>query len=359
MEEKIFANALNHVPEFGPKTLGRVRAHFGSFKKAWQSQISRYSEIPQIEKKSFASLEKIKKELNPESEFSKLEKEGVKVLLRDELPLTLRETPAPPEVLYVKGALPEENLNYLGVVGTRRYSTYGREACINILEDFRGKNFVILSGLAKGIDSFSHESALKHNMKTIAVLGSGLSPSVLFPKENKRLAEKIADGGGAVISEYPYEMKANVNTAPQRNRIIAGLSKAVWVVEAKERSGALITTKYALDYNREVLALPGSVFQENSKGPNGLIKQGATPVTSAVDILHIFGIESENSLPAEPQDLSDDEKKILDAIKEPILKEELIQRLGLSASKIIPTLTLLEMKGVIRDSGGEIFRIKI
>src|SRR3989338_2461865 len=162
MEEKIFANALNHVPEFGPKTLGRVRAHFGSFKKAWQSQISRYSEIPQIEKKSFASLEKIKKELNsdlktlgrvrahfgsfkkawqsqisryseipqiekksfaslekikkelnPESEFSKLEKEWVHVLLRDELPLTLRETPAPPEVLYVKGALPEENLNYL------------------------------------------------------------------------------------------------------------------------------------------------------------------------------------------------------------------------------------------------------
>src|SRR3989338_5992563 len=357
MEEKIFANALNHVPEFGPKTLGRVRAHFGSFKKAWQSQISRYSEIPKIEKKSFASLEKIKKELNPESEFSKLEKEGVHVLLRDELPLTLRETPAPPEVLYVKGALPEENLNYLGVVGTRRYSTYGREACINILEDLRGKNFVIVSGLAKGIDSFSHESALKHNMKTIAVLGSGLSPSVLFPKENKRLAEKIADGGGAVISEYPYEMKANVNTFPQRNRIIAGLSKAVWVVEAKERSGALITTKYALDYNREVLALPGSVFQENSKGTNKLIKEGAAPITSSIDILNIFGVESNNSIPKSYDEFSDMEKKILDGVAEPILKDDLMRKLGLTPSELIPVLSLLEIKGAIKDSGGEIFKV--
>jgi len=357
MEEKIFANAINHVPEFGPKTLAKIREQFGGFKNAWQAEVREFLRIPQLEKKSILSLEKVKKEIDPEQKFEKLKRAGVAILLREELPQSLRETPAPPEVLYVIGTLPEEHLNFLGVVGTRRYSSYGREACINIIEDMAGRNFVIVSGLAKGIDSFSHEAALRRKIKTVAVLGSGLSPEVLFPKENKRLAQKIAEEG-AVISEYPYEMKANINTFPQRNRIIAGLSKAVFVVEAKEKSGALITARYALEYNREVLALPGSIFLENAKGTNGLIKDGATPVTSAVDILNVFGLQSENSLPLEREELSEIEKKILDAMAEPILKEELIQKIGLAASQIIPTLTLLEMKGIIRDAGGEIFKVK-
>ena len=357
MEEKIFANALNQVPEFGPKSLARAREYFGGFEKAWRAEVREFLKIPQLDKKALLNLEKTKGETDPEKEFENLKKEDITILLSDELPQLLKETPAPPEVLYVKGSLSEENLNFLGVVGTRRYSTYGKEATLNIIEELKGYDFVIVSGLAKGIDSFSHEAALKNKIKTVAVLGSGLSPKVLFPKENKRLAEKICAAGGAVISEYPYHMKASVNTFPQRNRIIAGLSKAVWVVEAKEKSGALITARYALEYNRDLLALPGSVFAENSKGPNGLIKDGAIPITTAFDILNVFGIESENSLVSDTE-LSDIERKILDEITEPILKDELVRKLGLGASEIIPTLTLLEMKGVIKDAGGEIFKVK-
>lgn len=356
-EEKIFANVLNHVPEFGPKTLARIRNHFGSFKNAWEAEAREFLKIPQLEKKALFSLEKIKEEKDPEKEFKSLEKEGVSILLHDELPMMLQETPAPPEVLYVRGEIPEKDSNFLGVVGTRRYSTYGKEACSRIVGDLAGRNFVIVSGLAKGIDSFSHEAALRNKIKTIAVLGSGLSPRALFPKENHKLAEKIAANGGAIMSEYPYEMKANINTFPQRNRIIAGLSRAVWVVEAREKSGALITARYALDFNREVLALPGSIFLENAKGTNKLIKEGAATVTSSIDILTIFGIESNDSIPISYEGFSDIEKKILDGVSEPILKDDLIRKLGLSPSEIIPTLSLLEIKGAIKDSGGEIFRV--
>lgn len=228
---------------------------------------------------------------------------------------------------------------------------------MSIINDLAGRNFVIVSGLAKGIDSFSHEAALKNKMKTVAVLGSGLSPKVLYPKENKKLADKIISEGGAVISEYPYEMKANINTFPQRNRIIAGLSRAVWIVEAREKSGALITARYALDFNREVLALPGSIFSENAKGTNKLIKEGAAAITASIDILNIFGVESNDSIPRSYSEFSDLEKKILEGISEPILKDDLMRKLGLSPSEIIPTLSLLEIKGAIKDSGGEIFKV--
>ncbi|OGF52515.1 DNA protecting protein DprA [Candidatus Giovannonibacteria bacterium RIFCSPLOWO2_02_FULL_43_11b] len=356
-EEKQFANAINHVPEFGPKTLARIRNHFGSYKNAWEAEVREFLRIPQLEKKALFSLEKIKEEKDPEKEYKNLENEGISLILHDELPNMLKETPAPPEVLYVRGQMPKEDLNFLGVVGTRRYSTYGKEACSRIVGDLAGRNFVIVSGLAKGIDSFSHEAAIRHKIKTVAVLGSGISPKVLFPKENKKLADKIVADGGAIISEYPYEMKANINTFPQRNRIIAGLSRAVWIVEAREKSGALITARYALDFNREVLALPGSIFSENAKGTNKLIKEGAAAITSSIDILNVFGIESNDSIPKSYEEFSDIEKKILDGISEPILKDDLMRKLGLSPSEIIPTLSLLEIKGVIKDSGGEIFKV--
>ncbi|MBI2024176.1 DNA-protecting protein DprA [Candidatus Giovannonibacteria bacterium] len=356
-EEKKYANALNYVPEFGPKTLEKIRVTFGSFKKAWEAEIREYLRIPNLDKKSLISLDRIKKEINPDKELNNLEKEGVSILLSEELPTSLKNTPSAPEILYIRGSLPPETYNFLGVVGTRRYSAYGKEATTGIVENLAGHNFVIVSGLAKGIDSFSHETAIKNKIKTIAVLGSGLSPKVLFPKENKRLADRIVSEGGAVVSEYPYEMKANINSFPQRNRIIAGLSKAVWVVEAKEKSGSLITANYALDYDRDVLALPGSIFLENSKGTNGLIKQGAATITSAIDILNIFGIESENCISEKILDLSEMENNLLKEITEPIQKDELIRKTGLSAGEVIPVLTLLELKGAIKDMGGEIIKI--
>ncbi len=160
----------------------------------------------------------------------------------------------------------------LGVVGTRKCSNYGKQACEKIVAELAGYNFVIVSGLALGIDAISHKTALANNMKTIGVLGCGLKSEVFYPKTNYRLSQEIVEKGGCVISEFPYAMNPLRWTFLQRNRIIAGLSRGTFVVEAPEKSGALITANFATDYNRDVFALPGSIFSENSAGTNNLDK---------------------------------------------------------------------------------------
>lgn len=358
MQEKIFANVLNFVPEFGPKSLGKIKNYFGSFKKAWEAQPEGFKNVAGILRSGIESWKEIRKKTDPEKEFKILEKDGVKILLQEELPQSLKETPVPPELLYVKGELPSENLNFLGVVGTRKLTSYGREATRNIIEGLRNHNFIVISGLALGIDAIAHQAALQNNIKTAAVLGSGLSEEALYPRENKKLAEKILDQGGALMSEYPYSMKAQYSAFPQRNRIIAGLSRAVLVVEAPEKSGALGTANFALEYNREVLAVPGPIFQETSRGTNNLIKAGAVPVVSSLDILENFGLEYENSPALEKLQVSDLEKEILDRLIEPMSKDELVRKIGREAREVIPALVLLEMRGIIKDSGAEIFKIK-
>jgi len=214
---------------------------------------------------------------------------------------------------------------------------------------------VIVSGLAIGIDAISHKTAISNNMKTIAVLGSGLSDEVLYPRQNLRLSREIVEKDGCVISEYPYAMKAGLHTFPQRNRIVAGLSKGTFVIEAPEKSGALITANFAVDYNRDVFALPGSIFSENSKGTNNLIKTGAAPITSSEDILRLLGFEIETA-EKEKIALSPLEEKIISALTEPMPRDELIRKTGLTAKEINPTLSILEIRGIIKESGGEIYR---
>ena len=237
-------------------------------------------------------------------------------------------------------------------VGTRRSTSYGKEACAKIVSELAEFNFVIVSGLAVGIDAAAHQAALNNNMKTIAVLGSGMARNVLYPAVNRNLAEKIVQAGGAIISEYPYMMKAAVYTFPQRNRIIAGLSQGVLVVEAPERSGALITANFAIDYNRDVFSLPGPIFSQKSIGANQLIKLGAIPITSAVDILEWFGISPKASMPN--IQLSPLEEQIIAVLDEPMTRDELIRKLRTKSQEINSVLSLMEIKGIIKDSGGEI-----
>lgn len=282
------------------------------------------------------------------------------ILKPADFPEALAEIPSPPKELYLIGQLPDpEKFIYLAVVGTRKFSTYGKEACEKIIGGLRGYNFAIVSGLALGIDSIAHQSAIKNNLPTIAVPGSGLDDKVLHPHSNLKLAKQIVELGGCLLSEFPPDYPAGLHTFPQRNRIIAGLGRGVLVVEAPEKSGALITANFALDFNREVFAVPGSIFNENSKGTNKLIKSGATPVSSVNDILDSFDIaepEGNMKIDFKNETLSPIEEKIISALSEPIQKDDLIRKLGLPATKINPALSMMQLNGIIKESNGEIYK---
>jgi len=286
IEEKIYANALNQSVQIDFACLRKIKENFGNFKKAWSVSLAELRRKTGKEK-----LREFRPNINPENEYEKLAKEKIKILLQEEFPERLREIPQPPQLLYLKGELPDENQITLAVVGTRKCTDYGRQCCEKIIDGLKNTGITIVSGMALGIDSFAHASALKNNLKTTAVLGGGLHKSVLYPKNNIPLAEKIISEGGCIMSEYPLKMGVDKYTFPQRNRIVAGLSIATLVVEAPLKSGAMITAFMAVDYNRDLLSVPGNVFSSNCEGTNTLIKMGAVPITGPRDILEFFGME--------------------------------------------------------------------
>jgi len=205
-----------------------------------------------------------------------------------EYPRILKEIYDPPQGIYIRGNIEILNKSGLAVVGTRKATAYGIKATEEIIKNLP-PGLVIVSGLALGIDTVAHRAALKKNIPTIAVLGSSVDDQSIYPRENAKLAYEIIAKGGAIISEYEPPSPPQKQNFPARNRIISGLSKAVIVIEAPEKSGALITAKCALEQNREVYALPGNVFSENSQGTNNLIKQGAHPITSFKEVIEEIG----------------------------------------------------------------------
>ncbi len=282
----------------------------------------------------------------------------MKKLAPEEIPPQLLEIPEPPEELYLEGELPNHNeYRYLTVVGSRKYSSYGKEACEQLISELAGQPIVIVSGLAIGIDTIAHRAALDAGLKTVAFPGSGLDREVLHPHSNRRLADEIVARGGALVSEFPPTYPAGLHTFPRRNRLMAGIAKAVLIIEAGDKSGTLITARLATDYNRDVFALPGSIFSPGSKGTNRLIKQGATPITSGHDILEALGFEVEPEF--QPQlnlaELSPDERKIVEILTiEPLPRDELIRALELPTSAANSLLGIMEIKGLIKEAMGEI-----
>jgi len=285
----------------------------------------------------------------------------IKKLTPKDFPACLKEIPQPPKSLYLQGELPSVTENiFLAVVGSRKFSAYGRESCEQLIAGLSGYPIVIVSGLALGIDTIAHQSALKAGLKTVAIPGSGLDRRVLYPSINRRLAEGILEAGGCLLSESEPDERATVWSFPKRNRIMAGLSQATLIIEATEKSGTLITARMALDYNRDVLAVPGSIFNPGSFGTNRLIKQGATPITTSADLLEALHFDLDALLPSNKQeelfaDLSAPEKKIVDILRiETLPRDELVRQAGLSASEGNSVLMILEIKGLIKESGGEI-----
>lgn len=266
-------------------------------------------------------------------------------------PSRLREIPSPPQKLNIWGTLPDDG-HFLGIVGTRKCTAYGEEVVRKIVAGLAQHNFVIVSGLALGIDTIAHKAALENNIPTIGVLGSGLSPHVLYPRQNVHLAEHIVSRGGAVISEHDHDTMATVWSFPQRNRIISGLSSAVLVVEAPQKSGALNTAKFALDQNRDVCAVPGSVFAPNSAGSNKLLKQGAHVIESAEDVLRLYNIEFDRADTNDAMDdLSPEEKNILSAMTEPMDVDMLIRKSKIPTAHAQTIIGLMEIRGIIKRIG--------
>jgi DNA processing protein len=263
-------------------------------------------------------------------------------------PKLLREIHNPPARLYLQGNLLERPL--IAIVGSRRYSEYGRQVTYKLASELAAAGLGIISGLAIGIDAVAHQAALDAGGYTIAVLGSGLN--MVYPARNRGLAQKVLDSGGALLTEQEPDMPPLRHHFPARNRIIAGLSQGVLVTEAARASGSLITAQFAREENREVLAVPGDITHLSAFGPNSLIKTGATPVTTAADVLTALGLSSSVTLapPAQPANAA--EAQILALLDEGITASaELIRRSGMSAAQFAQTISLMEITGKVRNLG--------
>lgn len=285
-----------------------------------------------------------------------------KITLTDSsYPQLLKEIVDAPESFFIWGNKEILNEPAIAIVGTRRCSTYGREIAHKLASELGQIGLVVISGMARGIDEATHEGALAVGGKTVGVVGSGLDKESFYPSENYKLAEQIVEKGGAIISEHPEGTPALPHHFPLRNRIISGLSLGVVVVEAKLKSGALITAEYALNQNREVFAVPGPINHLNSQGPNKLIQKGAKLVSTFEDILEEFPQFSPliEQKAQNFEKLSNEEKGILEALEcESLNADALSKKINQPLTQLLTTLSLLELKGIITNNKG-VYQIKV
>ena len=287
-------------------------------------------------------------------------------------PKSLKEIKDAPKVLYYIGILPKPDEKNFAVVGTRRFSPYGKQVALEIAGDLAEAGLTIISGMAPGIDTLAHQATLERKGRTIAVLGTGLDEKSIYPKENIKLAREIIETGGCLISEYPPGTSGANFTFPQRNRIVSGLSLGVLIVEAKpplpnfgvgvnkkSGSGAVLTALHAFEQKRKVFAVPGPIHSSNSKGCHYLIKKGAKLAESASDILKELNLTCVTSgFTHRAGGENEQENLILNTLKEEALYiDKIIERTKLSAANVAGTLAILEIKGKVRNLGGSIYAI--
>lgn len=297
-----------------------------------------------------ASEKIINKRKNIDKDLIEIKEFNVITFLDEEYPESLKYIEDNPLVLYYKGNIDLLKADSIGIVGTRKATTYGRYVCEKITSELVNNNLVVVSGLASGIDTIAHRKALEVNGKTIAVLGCGIT--ICYPKRNEKLYEDI-ESKGLILSEFPPTTAPLAYNFPQRNRIISGLSKAIVVVEAKEKSGSLITARYAAEQGRDVFAVPGNVNSLYSRGTNRLIRDGAIPLLEINDILDFMPdlkIKMEKSSLDLNLYLSDLEKEILNLIEKGPISSDLLSRLlNINIKDLNGILTVLELKGVIKE----------
>lgn len=346
--------AIHRAYRLGSVGFAALEQGFPSMQAAWEGTASELRAAG-LDGSSVNGLVKVRGATTPEAEMERLASAGVQAIPRPDprYPARLREIPDAPPVLYLKGSWEPEDDWSVAVVGTRRATTYGREATSELVGSIAPHRVTVVSGLARGIDTIAHHTSLDAGGRTVAVLANGLDE--MYPPENRGLADRTIEQG-ALISDYPLGTKPHGSYFPRRNRIISGLSLGTIVVEGDYTSGAMITARMATEQNREVFAVPGSIFSPQSRGPNSLIRDGATPVTRAEDVLEALNltqIGAQLDFSGAMPDTSEDERAVLDALtREPAHIDLVVRGSGLAAATVSGTLAMLELKGLARDVGG-------
>ena len=356
-EQAKYFHAFNLFNErIGPMRYKKMLGYFGSLQQAWTNGGEQNFISAGLEEELARDIVARRPQMDLDKELAKLNKENISVItiLDENYPKLLKEIHDPPYIMYIKGTLKSEDEFAIAVVGTRKLSTYGQQVASSLARELAQTGLTIVSGLALGIDTLAHLAALEQRTRTIAVVGSSLDRFSIFPPQNRSLAEKITQNG-ALLSEYPMGSAALPHHFPARNRIISGLSLGAVIVEAPQKSGAMITANHALSQNREVFAVPGSIFSDNSSGPNNLIKMGAKLVSSAQDILEELNLKNLASNIAVAKIAPDNEQeamilKILSHDPQPV--DLIVQETKMSAAVVGATLSLMEMKGKIKNLGG-------
>lgn len=346
--------ALHRVHRLGSVRFGVLERAFGRMEDVWSADRGALIAAG-LDGRTASALVEARARIDPHGELERLKEAGVEPLARVDrrFPSRLREIDDAPPLIYVRGAWQPEDDWSVAMVGTRRATAYGRQVAGELSRDLAVNSVTVVSGLARGIDTISHTAALDAGGRTVAILAHGLDQ--VYPPENRALADRIVEQG-ALITDYPLGTKPRAEFFPRRNRILSGLSLGTVVVEGDYKSGAMITARLASEQNRDVFAVPGSIYAPQSRGPLSLIRDGARPVLGVADILEalnltMIGSQLDFGRAAPPA--NEDEQRLMAALsREPRHVDEVARESGLAAGEVSATLALLELKGLVRDLGG-------
>jgi len=354
--DRISRLCLASFPGFGSRTLRKLWAAFLDPQAAWLASLSQLTSVGVTEKAATRFIS-WRAKVEPGVLIENIGRENILVLFKDdpEFPLAFKHSSDPPEILFVRGTL--RDVPAIAIVGTRRFTQYGKRCVDLLVPDLARSGLLIVSGLALGIDALVHRAVLDAGGYTVAILGGGVDDEAIYPRENFPLAQKILAGGGAILSEFPPGAENRKEHFPMRNRLIASLASATLVIEGAPESGSMITAKLALEENREVLAVPGPIWSETSSGTNQLLKLGAKVCTRAADVLEALSLDrpelmaqARTLLPLDPI-----EEQILTFLTEPQHVDELGRLMEASSATISGKLALLELKGLAKPIGGQMW----
>lgn len=352
--------AFSSIEQIDSEFTLKLFEHFNDIEKAFNVNSDEIKTIEGLSVKKAENFLRLRDKIDPDKTLYTIENRGIKYITFDdtEYPELLKNISNPPSIIYYKGDLKDVNFNKtLAIVGSRKTSRYAKEAVELIVSQLAGTDITIVSGLASGIDTTAHVSAIKNNIKTIGVIASGFD--YVYPSANKDLYKKIEDGNGLIFSEYYPTFEPLKFRFPQRNRIVSGLSYGTLVAEASLKSGALITANLTLEQGRELMCIPGLITNPNTEGIYKLLKNGATLVTHAQDILEALNweIKPSEQLKIDYTELSEDENKILSAIEiEEKGVDEIMALTGIDFDTLLINLTTMELKGIIEQVSGDRYK---
>lgn len=358
MNERNYWLGFSAFSGIGPKRFQQLLVHFGNAKDAWKAQVDdlQHAGLGKVIAKKFILF---RNQFDLSGYVQSLHTKVVSfVTLDDELyPPLLKDITNPPFVLYIKGTLPSQSFRSIGIVGTRKVTQYGAQVTQLFTTDLVAAGFVVVSGLALGVDAIAHKTSVENGGVTIAVLGCGVDRC--YPSSNQVLYNAIVQNNGAIVSELPLGAVPSIGSFPSRNRIIAGLSEAVLVTEGAEDSGALITAEVAMQHKRPVFAVPGPITSSLSQGPYKLIGKGAKLVTSSEDILRELGITNQEiRLQKEIKGDTEEEQEIIDLLQNESLQfDDIVRKTKMDSSKIGILLSFMEMKGLVKSLDGGFYSL--